>query len=279
MQPVITLPRDAYHHLIHTLRDLMPPISGTQEDLVRRDHAAIAQVAALCPANAAQAALAAQYVAANAHAMQCLRETRAPGATAEDSRRNTAQAASMMRQSQGALRLLLRAQGVHPGRKPDDEAAEGAAWTEYCAEQWMMQALRDGAVESEKPIDCPTIQRHEMESDTLADPVHMASETTPPPTADHHESQNLLHAPTTHIRETDSGSPGHQPDCQTDDAGATTRASPQIQDMIPLTVTMRRNPPPSPPASYPGMMSTHPESPHAAHHQARRRRPRHRSPA
>ena len=266
MQPDATLPQDAYHHLIYTLRKLMPPISGAPEDQVRRDHAAIAQVAALCPANAAQAALAAQYVAANAHAMECLQHTRAPGITQDAARLHTAQAASMMRQSQGALRLLLRAQGLHTGRKPDEAATEGAAWTEYCAEQWMMQALRDGAEESEKPINRPTEQSHETEPDPLGRQT---------PTAGHPESQNPERDPTTQIHETDSGNPEPPPD----HASATTGTSPQISDTIPVTVTMRRNPPPSPPTSYPGMMPTHPESPHAAHHQARRRRPRHRSSA
>lgn len=161
----IALPRDAYHHLVFTLRALMPPVSASPEDLVRRDHAAIAQVASLCPANAAQAALAAQYVAANAYAMECLRLTRDPATAPDAVSRLTAQAASMMRQSQGAFRLLLRAQAA--------KAADGAAWTEYCAEQWMMDGLQAGvtarrhtvmAGESENPEQRPAYQYHETDS-------------------------------------------------------------------------------------------------------------------
>ena len=64
------LPRDAYWQLIHTLRgSLPPPVTDTPEDLARRDNAAIAQVACLLPANAAEAALGAEFVAAHAQAV------------------------------------------------------------------------------------------------------------------------------------------------------------------------------------------------------------------
>jgi hypothetical protein len=54
----LLLPRDAYHHLVHTLRGaLPPPLADTPEDLARRDNAA----------------LAAQFVTANAQALDCLR--------------------------------------------------------------------------------------------------------------------------------------------------------------------------------------------------------------
>ncbi len=55
---------------------LPPPITDTPEDLARRDNAAIAQVASLLPANADEATLAAQYVAAHAQAVDCLRLAR-----------------------------------------------------------------------------------------------------------------------------------------------------------------------------------------------------------
>ena len=68
--PTLLLPRDYYYQLIHTLRAaLPPPVTDSLEDLARRDNAAIAQVAALLPATADEASLAAQVVAANAAAM------------------------------------------------------------------------------------------------------------------------------------------------------------------------------------------------------------------
>ncbi|HEX3405000.1 MAG TPA: hypothetical protein VHT74_32200, partial [Acetobacteraceae bacterium] len=63
------LPRDTYWQLINTLRTSLPaPVNDTPEALARRDNAAIADVASMLPANASEAALAAQFVAAAAHA-------------------------------------------------------------------------------------------------------------------------------------------------------------------------------------------------------------------
>jgi len=153
-QPVISLPRDAYRHLIFQLRALLPPGSDQPEALVLRDRAAIAQAAALCPGNAAQAALAAQHVAANAYAMECLRRTRDPDVTQEVWARCMAQAASMMRQSQGALRLLLKAQSEKIRQEANATHASNAAWAEHCAEQWMMDALEpDGPGDTAAQVD------------------------------------------------------------------------------------------------------------------------------
>ena len=59
------LPANAYYQLVHTLRrTLPPPLTDSPEDLLRRDHAAIASIAALAPANTVEAGVAAQYVAA-----------------------------------------------------------------------------------------------------------------------------------------------------------------------------------------------------------------------
>jgi hypothetical protein len=54
----LLLPRDAYYQLVHSLRGLLPPpVTDTPEDEARRDNAAIAQVACLLPASAAEATL------------------------------------------------------------------------------------------------------------------------------------------------------------------------------------------------------------------------------
>ena len=59
--PAYLRTREAYHHLVYTLStSLPPPRDASPEALHRRNESAIAQVAALCPANAAEAALAAQ---------------------------------------------------------------------------------------------------------------------------------------------------------------------------------------------------------------------------
>ncbi len=153
--PLACLPRDAYAHLIVTLRATLPPTDDTPQALANRDHAAIAQVAALCPVNAAEAALAGQYVAANAQAMDCLRLARDPDIAPEWALRCTAQAASMMRQAQGAMRLLLRAQATRTKLEADSAAVDRAAWTEHCATQWMAQALPPAAAAPAAPPQPP----------------------------------------------------------------------------------------------------------------------------
>ena len=61
------LPREAYYEIMRVLREALPPLeSEDPEAAARRDRAAMAGVAALLPANAAEGWLAAQYVAADA---------------------------------------------------------------------------------------------------------------------------------------------------------------------------------------------------------------------
>ena len=73
------LPANAYYHLVHTLRlTLPPPLTDRPEDLLRRDHAAIASIAALAPANTVEAGVAAQYVAASEQWKDCLRLVQLP---------------------------------------------------------------------------------------------------------------------------------------------------------------------------------------------------------
>ena len=140
--PAYLRTREAYHHLIYTLStSLPPPRDASPEALHRRNESAIAQVAALCPANAAEATLAAQYVAANAQAMECLRLTNHPDTALVMALKCSAQAASMMRQSQAAFRTLLRTQAAREKRDADPINAGTAAWTEHMAAASMTEAL------------------------------------------------------------------------------------------------------------------------------------------
>jgi hypothetical protein len=73
------IPADAYYHLIHTLRlALPPPLIDSAGDLARRDHGVIARIAALAPANAVEAELAEQFVAASEQWKACLRLAQLP---------------------------------------------------------------------------------------------------------------------------------------------------------------------------------------------------------
>ena len=136
----LRLPADTYWQLVHTLRlALPPPLSDAPEDRLRRDHAAIARVAALAPANAAEADLAAQSVAASEHSKACLHLAQLPDTTADQAAKCRAQAIALMRLAQGALRLLLRLQQARAKREA--AGAEGAAWMEHCALGLMSEAL------------------------------------------------------------------------------------------------------------------------------------------
>jgi hypothetical protein len=151
--PLGQLPRDSYHHLILTLRDALPSAGGDPRAERRRDHAAIAQIGGLCPANAAEAALAAQFVAANAQAFDCLRRADAAGPDAERANRS---AARMARLAQDAVRLLLRLQTARARREADETATSQAAWTEHCATSWMIDGLGLAAESDQKPAHNPT---------------------------------------------------------------------------------------------------------------------------
>ncbi len=138
----LQLPVDAYFHLVHTLRlTLPPPLSDSAEDLARRDHAAIARIAALVPANAAEADMAAMFVAASEQWKDCLRLAQLPETKPEWASKCRAQALAMMRQANGALRLLLRMQNARRKLEADDAARDRAAWTEHCALGLMAEAL------------------------------------------------------------------------------------------------------------------------------------------
>ena len=141
----IHLPRDVYYQVVHMLRAaLPPPVTDTPEDLARRDNAAIAEVACLLPANAEEATTAAQYVAANVQAMDCLRLAREHAADLSLVLKCTAQSASMMRQARGARSLLLRVQAARRKREADSTATDAAAWIEHCAFGLMADALGRG---------------------------------------------------------------------------------------------------------------------------------------
>src|SRR6185437_14278392 len=92
------------------------------ESRALREQHAMTSVAHLIPENAAEADLAAQIVAAQFHARDALQA--ASGTDPEVVRRCRAQAASMMRQADSAIRTLLRMQAE---RQRAEDAARPAA--------------------------------------------------------------------------------------------------------------------------------------------------------
>jgi hypothetical protein len=129
-QPDLThrLPRDLHYLVVHALRGaLPPPVTNSPEDHAHRDQAIIADVASLHPANTAEAILASQCVAANFQSLDCLRLARLHPADVQHVLKCTAQSASMMRQSRGALSHLLRLQAAREKCQPDNGAIDTAA--------------------------------------------------------------------------------------------------------------------------------------------------------
>jgi hypothetical protein len=118
---------DIQHQLEVLCASLPLPISGSPEDRVRRDNAAIAQIACLRPADVDEANLATVYVAANAQALECLRLAHERPSDESVALKLTAQAASMMRQARAARLLLTRIQAER--RKGEEDQASPAEAT------------------------------------------------------------------------------------------------------------------------------------------------------
>lgn len=115
MYPFQTLPPRLSREIFAALRQALPdPPEHTQDAIDARDMIAMAAVAALDPVDAAEAMLAVQVVNTEAHARDSLRLSNLPNTDLPTILRCRAQAASMMRQMQQALRALHRMQAMRP---------------------------------------------------------------------------------------------------------------------------------------------------------------------
>jgi hypothetical protein len=125
---------DVYAELVFSLRSALLPMPGaTPEAIARRDNAAIGQAAAMLPANADEANIAANCVATRLYAMDCICLARELGVVdPPESRRCAAHAVSMLRESRQARSLLARLQAAREKRERDPVATDRAAWSEHC---------------------------------------------------------------------------------------------------------------------------------------------------
>ncbi|HME27581.1 MAG TPA: hypothetical protein VKI44_40710 [Acetobacteraceae bacterium] len=157
--PTLRLTRDVYYVLVHTLSGtLLPPVNDTPEERARRDHAAIAQVAAMLPGNADEAFLAGQCVGARLYGMDCIRLARGFAETDQmRARQCAAMGNSSLRESRQARSLLARLQAAREKREADRAATDRAAWSEHCTIGLMTDALADAppAVPAEPPPPAP----------------------------------------------------------------------------------------------------------------------------
>ena len=146
---------DVYRLVVHTLRGLLPPPEDdSPEAEALRDRAAITRVAAMLPANADEAFLAAQCVGARLYGMGCIREARGLAKTdPEWQRKCAAQGFSAFRESRQARSLLARLQAAREKREADPAATDRAAWSEHCSIGLMTDALGEApaAVPAEPP--------------------------------------------------------------------------------------------------------------------------------
>src|SRR5260370_39454151 len=134
----LKLPADAYYHLVRTLcLTLPPPPSDSPGALAQRNHAAITRIAALIPANPAEADLAALFVAASEQWKDCLRLAQLPETLPRAPTRGTpemapkcrAQAISMMRQARRPPRLLSNLRKPGENGRPNTPPANAAPGT------------------------------------------------------------------------------------------------------------------------------------------------------
>jgi hypothetical protein len=140
-------PTKTYYQLVHTLTSrLPPPVADTPEALLARNHAALAQVAAMLPVNAHEAGLATQCVAARAQAEDTMRLIRLHDGDIKVVIKLNAQYVAMSRTSLGAHGHLLRAQAVRHKREQSEAARNADEWTQHIAARWMQQTLDAGPV-------------------------------------------------------------------------------------------------------------------------------------
>jgi hypothetical protein len=138
------LPESVYLHIVDTLRATLPePPSNDPEHLAYQLESAIAEVGSFSPANAAEAKLAARYVAFSAYAEHCLhlaRQMESKGQL-EWVVKCLAQGNATARQAAGQLSLLLRLQRERRKLENDAQALNRAAWAEHIAIGRMTDAL------------------------------------------------------------------------------------------------------------------------------------------
>jgi hypothetical protein len=140
--PDLTLSPALYNQLVYTLTPLLPtPLDDPPEALRARVHAAIAQVAAMQPANANEADLAAQSIVARAQAEDILRLIRANAHDVTLAIRLNAQYAAMMRTSLSVHASLMQVQAVRRKRAAIQGAADQDARTLSVVEQSMLKVV------------------------------------------------------------------------------------------------------------------------------------------
>ena len=138
----LLLPQEVFSEIMLVLRAALPPPAVDEpEEGARRDCAAMAAVGSLAPETAVEARLAAQFVAMDAYASDCLRQANEFRMEPDVARKCVAQAVSMMRESKSSLNLLLRMQAVRRLVAKDRVVATQTDMAEHAVVNMMAETL------------------------------------------------------------------------------------------------------------------------------------------
>jgi hypothetical protein len=148
--PFQLLPKAVYRTIVADLYTDIPSPHLTDPELIaERVHAAIAEIASMCPVNAEEARIAARVVVADAQARDCIRHARALFIDTIPAMKCQAQASHLMRTANAARALLLRVQAARHKRDSIQVTREQDAWTTHAAEGLLLAA--DGHATAEPP--------------------------------------------------------------------------------------------------------------------------------
>ena len=151
--PFQLLPKAVYRTIVADLHADLPSPTLTDPALItERVHAAIGEIASMCPVNAEEARIAARVVTADAQARDCIRHARADFNDPIPAMKCQAQANHFMRTANAARSLLLRIQAARRKRDSVPAAREQDAWTTHAAEGLLLAA--DGHATAE-PLPPP----------------------------------------------------------------------------------------------------------------------------
>jgi hypothetical protein len=154
-----------YREIFADLRSQLPPLPDeAPEARTRREQRAMDAVADLTPYDAFEARLAIRVVATDAHAADALRAAALAAGEPDTLRQCRAQAASMSRQSDAALRSLLRIQA----RRDKQEAEMHPAAMEKAGYWFKSVAVPPAPAAAETPPDQAEPLRTEAGSDAEA---------------------------------------------------------------------------------------------------------------
>ncbi len=182
-----TLLDNAYRHLTRRLCRALPP-APADDERADRDSAAIAQVAALQPANTAEFKLAAQFVASSERAQHCLTLADEPDLTPALALHWTGRADLMMRQATSALRSLLRLQAERRKIEADPKAySRGERIEDH------MTVIMAEAVANPPPVSPDNSESHTRHREAQSAVAVQASRTTAPVSSRDPESRHFSH--------------------------------------------------------------------------------------